>query len=286
MGNKIYEPNALIEKFPNLISRPLVRRTSNNNQNNYAPNLVIDEWDDNLRQYYDSLISIVDYLNREGIIEQLGRTNGTYRLNNQNGYFIVGIQFQSLSNLNHTVELVFDRSNLYLQGFILREDNGRKTSAYGTYYYFSDSTYRTNLGINHLTNINLNFGGSYTNLIAGGDINISSQSMFNSFRFLASFINSDQQRTNISSNLMRIILFTSEALRFNNIISTIQNNNNPISWRNYFSNLLTNWGSLSREYIRRVNSGTQIWDPVNDNSSRVSPALLAFLLNVRILNNK
>ncbi|MBW3059047.1 MAG: hypothetical protein CXB60_08365 [Spiroplasma poulsonii] len=289
MNNKIYESSALIEKFPNLISRPLVRRTSNNNQNNYAPNLVIDEWDDNLSQYYDSLISVVDYLNREGIIEQIGRMNGTYRLTNQNGYFIIGIQFQGLSNLNNTVELVFDRSNLYLQGFILREDNGRQNSAHGTYYYFSDSTYRTNLGINHLTNVNLNFGGSYTNLIADGDLNISSQSLFSSFRFLASFNNSNQQRINISSNLMRIILATSESLRFNNIISTIQRNNNPISWRNNFSNLLTNWGSMSQEFIRRVNNmnnGVQFWDRVNDNSSRISPALMAFLLNIRILNNK
>ncbi|KAF0849829.1 ribosome-inactivating family protein [Spiroplasma poulsonii] len=289
MNDKLWEPNILIEKFPNLITRPLVRRTSNNNQNNYAPNLVIDEWDDNLSQYYDSLISVVDYLNREGIIEQFGRTNGTYRLTNQNGYFIIGIQFQGLSSLNNTVELVFDRSNLYLQGFILREDNGRQNSADGTYYYFSDSTYRTNLGINHLTNVNLNFGGSYTNLIADGDLNISSQSLFSSFRFLASFNNSNQQRINISSNLMRIILATSESLRFNNIISTIQRNNNPISWRSYFSNLLTNWGSMSQEFIRRVNNmnnGVQIWDHVNDNSSRISPALMAFLLNIRILNNK
>ncbi|RUO86429.1 hypothetical protein [Spiroplasma endosymbiont of Megaselia nigra] len=88
MNDKLWEPNILIEKFPNLISRPLIRRTSNDNQNNYAPDLVIDEWDDNLNQYYNSLISIVNYLNRERIIEQFGRTNGTYRLSNQNGYFI------------------------------------------------------------------------------------------------------------------------------------------------------------------------------------------------------
>ncbi|RUO86428.1 ribosome-inactivating family protein [Spiroplasma endosymbiont of Megaselia nigra] len=203
---------------------------------------------------------------------------------------LIGIQFQGLSSLRNTVELVFDRSNLYLQGFILRESMVGKTNAYGTYYYFSDSTYRTNLGINHLTNVNLNFGGSYTNLIADGDINISSQSIFNSFRFLASFNNSNQQRNNISSNLMRVILATSEALRFNNIISTIQRNNNPISWRSYFSNLLTNWGSLSQDIIRRINNGIQhgiqFYDPINDNSNRICPTLMAFLLNVRILNNK
>lgn len=221
---------------------------------------------------------IMNYLIDENIIIQnsarenlAGFVRGIpYRMNNQNGHFIINVDIQQ-NQSNRRLQLVFDRNNFYLQGFIIR--NGETYTSSGTYYHFDDAVY-TNLGDRNLEsrtlrirnddrNAWLNLGGSYLSSYGSlGDRyiglnaqqlnpNINWDDIISAFQNLLNYDYNDEAAiaNNIKKYLILVIFATSEAWRFNhlypNIATTSVDSTLNYRW-NKFSKHLNSW-SRQRE---------------------------------------
>ncbi|WP_353487232.1 ribosome-inactivating family protein, partial [Spiroplasma phoeniceum] len=192
-----------------------------------------------------------------------------WTINPQIGHFIIEVSFTQSSSTSNRLELVFSRQNLYLTGFIIRNQNGNSN-----YYYFSDANVRE---INNVdNNISLGFGGSYGELIKN-DLDISWENIRDSFISLRNYNHNSRKESALRRDLASIILVTSEAMRFGDRIfsrigETTQffNTNNHkkgefFSWNEEYKKIVNNWGTISdlarnREMNRPSNTNENDWD--------------------------
>ncbi|WP_342261539.1 ribosome-inactivating family protein [Spiroplasma endosymbiont of Notiophilus biguttatus] len=171
-----------------------------------------------------------------------------YRLTNSNGFFIVNVNIINLIQ-NRRLQLVFLSSNLYLQGFVIR--NGNDYTSTGTYYYFRGDDIINDLRDptlnSEILRFNAHYSGSGSMQSRYNNPNLNWNLITQSFRELLNY-NSRTQLITIQNALTRVIFSTAESWRFNYLytemalVSTDRTLSFP--WSNFDSNL-TDWGTRS-----------------------------------------
>lgn len=171
-----------------------------------------------------------------------------------------------LSNENHEIELVFDTSNLYLEGIINIDKNHKKT-----YWYFSDSKIK-NLD-NNITSESLHFSGNYSNLVGEDTIEISRKDINNSISNLSNI--TKENRHTIKNDLVRTVFITSESMRFFSVRDSIKkiliDDNKKVIWQDH-KDTLNDWGKYSKKYYEMIKTGII---PENEEEKIINIAILA-----------
>ncbi|RUO86146.1 ribosome-inactivating family protein [Spiroplasma endosymbiont of Megaselia nigra] len=152
-------------------------------------------------------------------------------------------QIIPLSNKNHEIELVFDTSNLYLEGVINTDKNNNKI-----YWHFNDAKI-TN--IDDAISESLGFSGNYSSLVENENISITRDHINNSISNLSNI--TKENKHTIKDDLVRTILTTSESMRFFSVRDSIKkvliDDNKKIIWKDH-KNTLNDWGKYSKKYYR------------------------------------
>ncbi|WP_346350426.1 ribosome-inactivating family protein [Spiroplasma endosymbiont of Calodromius spilotus] len=171
-----------------------------------------------------------------------------------------------MSNENHEIELVFDTSNLYLEGIINIDKNHNKT-----YWYFSDSKIK-NLD-NNITSESLHFSGNYSSLVGEDTIEISRKNINNSISNLSNI--TKENRHTIKNDLVRTVFITSESMRFFSVRDSIKkiliDDNKKVIWQDH-KNTLNDWGKYSKKYYEMIETGIT---PENEEEKIINIAVLA-----------
>ncbi|UZQ30665.1 MAG: ribosome-inactivating family protein [Spiroplasma phoeniceum] len=224
--------------------------------NNITPEVKVSY---EINDYFSDLYNAINFLQDNANIRLISpQETGGYSSprifyvneNSNNQYFIMPINIEN----DREIRLIFRSNDFYLQGFI----SGRtcNNEFLNVYYYFNDSTI-TNVSEATRSEI-IPFGSNYTGsngLRADERTPIRWTGIVDAFHQLAnygenpSFVDSNILR----SSFLRVILATSEALRFrevrNNIISNYNNDTSTSNWGWYFDNFLKNWDHISKEAL-------------------------------------
>ncbi len=104
----------------------------------------------------------------------------------------------------------------------------------------------------------LNYNGNYNTLININNFSLSWGNIFNAFINLSKTNASNRNWNNLRPHLARVIVTTSESIRFRSIFNLISNEiqtySGELSWNNDISNIVTNWQSRSNDIINAINS--------------------------------
>ncbi|WP_338992477.1 ribosome-inactivating family protein [Spiroplasma endosymbiont of Seladonia tumulorum] len=104
----------------------------------------------------------------------------------------------------------------------------------------------------------LNYNGNYNTLINTNNFSLSWGNIFDAFIILSKTNASNRNWNNLWPHLARVIVTTSESIRFRSIFNLISNEiqtySNELSWNNDISNIVTNWQSRSNNIIDAINN--------------------------------
>ncbi|WP_338968033.1 ribosome-inactivating family protein [Spiroplasma endosymbiont of Lonchoptera lutea] len=236
----------------------LKRNKRQNNQPYKIEKKLILNW--NKENYKNSFNEIINELIRQNILNSIFETNS----NNDNSIFEINHNapnfiISAFIDDENTIDLLFSANNLYLQGFTYDR----------TFFHFADSTITS---IDRQTSSNLLFNGNYPSLGTSTNPQITWENILQSFRDLTVFgerrLSPNDSTIRIKllkAALLRIVLVTSEALRFRSIYDLINNNiiNQGLSiyWnpesdsgQTNIGHIVTNWQSVSNNIIDAINN--------------------------------
>lgn len=172
------------------------------------------------------------------------RENYFINPNTRYDYFIVPVVIEH-NEQSQRISLVFSSRDFYLHGFI----NDR------IYYYFNEENNLDN--ISGYESQNLNFSGSYTDLIPSGNPEITWSGIQDAFFQLYNMGTSHQPETNIlKASLMRVVLSTSESIRFRSVQDLIRNSVSThtfpgirVYWEKDFVPIIKKWSRITKDAI-------------------------------------
>ncbi|WP_338993049.1 ribosome-inactivating family protein [Spiroplasma endosymbiont of Seladonia tumulorum] len=162
-------------------------------------------------------------------------------------------------NVTRNIELVIRLSNFYLVGFIVGTGTFQGNTI-RNYYYFTENN---NMDLTHIENtiaadFSLNYNGNYNTLINTNNFSLSWGNIFDAFIILSKTNTSNRNWNNLWLHLARVIVTTSESIRFRSIFNLISNEiqtySGELSWNNDISNIVTNWQSRSNNIIDAINN--------------------------------
>ncbi|WP_338956472.1 ribosome-inactivating family protein [Spiroplasma endosymbiont of Polydrusus cervinus] len=245
--NNLETLNRYKRQAPNKKKQNVCNKNIENTLLRWDGRLHINNNDYQNMSYQSGISAIIGFLLQQNIIERVfdnsdGSAEQPYSINrnlegNNSIYFVIPVNINYDNNQN--IDLIFRARDLYLQGFTYNE----------TFYHFSDSTITS---INGQTSRNLNFDSNYNSLISGNP-QIGWASIVQAFNDLTNYGSDERYRRNdniIRAALSRVILATSETLRFRSIFNLISNTliqNNGIIYWNHDNNqtnihsIVTNW---------------------------------------------
>ncbi|MBW3058203.1 MAG: hypothetical protein CXB60_03440 [Spiroplasma poulsonii] len=225
-------------------------------QNNNIFTTETLNFDFSVKEYFKNLCKIMkNLLDKKIILNVSDSLNGNENVCNSN-YFTIN----SNSNYNYfiipilvegrDIQLVFRTSDFYLEGFTIVN---REEVPLSIYYYFSDATI-TELG--GYSSRSFGFSGNYNNLMPTSASNGATirwdNNITQAFWDIINYGDNPSSSGNVSvirGALARVILATSESIRFRVVRNSIINYNpNEATWE-FYNNHITRWSSITEQAI-------------------------------------
>ncbi|WP_338968587.1 ribosome-inactivating family protein [Spiroplasma endosymbiont of Lonchoptera lutea] len=249
----------VIAAAPHQQSDNLETLKRNKRQNNNIFKTKTLNFDFDVKEYFKNLFEVIKDLLEKGIIlnisDSLSGNENVCNLNyfsiNSNSnysYFIIPILLEG-----RDIQLVFRSSDFYLEGVSVVTNNEVPLS---WYYHFSDSTITELSGY---VSRSFGFSGNYNNLMPMPDSREVmvrwDNNITQAFWDIINYGDNPSSSGNVSvirGALARVILATSESIRFRIVRNSIINYN-PIeaNW-GFYHNHITNWDVLTNQSIDYV----------------------------------
>lgn len=204
-----------------------------------------------------------------GINQRTG--NRIYALNQNPSKAILELPLKNHDGQEVTA-ILNPNNNLYMDGFIVNDANGKKT-----YWHFKKEEETDNVitKIEGIESKCLGYGSSYRQ-IGNHELIISKNYINESIDKLASF-NGDKKE-DLKNNLLTTIFVTSESMRFSSVRNDVarvlhSSDDHPqtINWGHY-ENKLTNWQNNSENYIKtKIGNGAMKLNAEISENNELSP---------------